>query len=96
MWAEILNVVQVFTPAHAVTVFVTVVTVVFSGQHKQKMALKPKPENTWHLGFPGFFGYYPHWTRRYQYCYVYVPAHYAPVCPAYALAGLDVARMHSP
>jgi len=34
--------------------------------------------------------------RRDQYCYVYVPALYAPVCPAYALAGLDVARMHSP
>ena len=34
--------------------------------------------------------------RRDQYCYVYVPALYAPVCPAYALAGSDVARMHSP
>ena len=61
--AEILNVVQVFTPAHAVTV-VTVVTVVqrpASGKRRkwQKTRVKPE-ENTW--VFPGIFGYYPHWT----------------------------------
>ena len=57
--AEILNVVQVFTPAHAVTVCYCCYCC--SAASKQKMAKKRvKPENTW--VFPGIFGYYPHWT----------------------------------
>ena len=62
--AEILNVVQVFTPAHAVTVCYCCYCC--SAVSKQKM---PKtPGNTRkYLGFsryfnPGIFGYYPHWT----------------------------------
>ena len=55
--AEILNVVQVFTPAHAVTVCYCCYCC--SAVSKQKMPkYRVKPENTW--GFPGIFGYYPH------------------------------------
>jgi len=62
--AEILNVVQVFSPAQ---VFVTVVTVeCCSVVSKQKMPKKPGKTRKY-LGFPGYFfpgifGYYPHWT----------------------------------
>ena len=51
------NVVQVFTPAHAVTVCYCCYCC--SAVSKQKMPKnRVKPENTW--GFPGIFGYYPH------------------------------------
>ena len=55
--AEILNVVQVFIPAHAVTVCYCCYCCIHSGQSKQKMAKNPgvKPENrTWY--FPGISG----------------------------------------
>jgi len=53
---EILNVVQVFTPAQELLLFVTLVTVVQQKLPKTRVT----PEKTW--GFPGIFGYYPHWT----------------------------------
>ena len=40
--------------------FVTVVTVVQRPASGKRQKAQVKPENTW--GFPGIFGYYPHWT----------------------------------
>ena len=40
--------------------FVTVVTVVQRPASRKWQKTRVKPENTW--GFPGIFGYYPHWT----------------------------------
>ena len=57
--AEILNVVQVFTPA-MLLLFVTVVTVVQRPASRKRQKTRVNPENTW--VFPGIFGYYPHWT----------------------------------
>ena len=51
--AEILNVVQVFTPAHAVTVCYCC-----SAATKQKLA-KPPGETRKYLGFPGYFRVLP-------------------------------------
>ena len=51
MLAEILNVVQVFTPAQAVCYCCTVL---FSGQQAET-AKKPGKKTR-------YFGYYPHWT----------------------------------
>ena len=59
MLAEILNVVQVFTPAHAVTVCYCCYCC--SAASKQKTAKNPGKTRKY-LGFPGYFGYYPHWT----------------------------------
>ena len=59
--AEILNVVQVFTPAHAVTVCYCCYCC--SAASKQKTAKnRVKPENTWISRVFTIFGYYPHWT----------------------------------
>ena len=55
--AEILNVVQVFTPAHMLLLFVTVVTVVQRSASRKCQTPRVIPENTWE--FPGIFGYYP-------------------------------------
>ena len=57
--AEILNVVQVFTPAHAVTVCYCCYCC--SAASKQKMAKNPGKTRKY-LGFFRYFGYYPHWT----------------------------------
>ena len=53
--AEILNVVQVFTPAFAVTVCYTVVTVVQRSASRKKNPGKPRK----YLGFPGYFRVLP-------------------------------------
>ena len=69
MLAEILNVVQVFTPAHAALhrlLLLLLLLLLFSDQRsasRKKMPKKPGKtalENTW--VFPGKFGYYRHWT----------------------------------
>jgi len=40
--------------------FVTVVTAVQRPASRKWQNPRVKPENAW--GFPGIFGYYPHWT----------------------------------
>ena len=84
MLAEILNVVQVFTTAHAVTV-VTIVTVVQRRSASRKwQKTRVKPENTW--SFPGIFGYYPHWTLE-------IVVGHCPGLPYCCSAGLTLATV---
>ena len=48
------------SPQPKLLLFVTVVTVVQWSASRKCQKTRVKPENTW--GFPGIFGYYPHWT----------------------------------
>ena len=57
--AEILNALFKCSPQPMLLLFVTVrLLLLFSGKFSGQQAENGK--NTW--GFPGIFGYYPHWT----------------------------------
>ena len=76
------------SPQPKLLLFVTVVTVVQRPASRKWQKTRVKPENTW--GFPGIFGYYPHWTLEIQ---IVVGRGSLPGLPYCCSAGLTLATV---